>query len=418
MGRPMLKAVLINIVYFTDAIRMEHKLKETRGVHEKPVGRAGVDEAEIRYLDFNYKKAFRLDEVMKLQYEPQDSEDMPRPAGRALGVDGRDLGLSLSDNYDRVLRMAKENWSLEEYEVPHTSIPVYSLKEQEEIGNKPMVLVHEFVVKAPSSDEMWVPKSLGDETSSIHMLIRKAHAVAQRVLGEERYTNEYYSYLEIRQKFVRAGERFRSVGATLPAHFDGWNGGERDALFPELGFHVSSEAGTLLFPEQGFKFKDQLNPLGEWKQCSDYAKEAIDNASYVIEPTQTLMMMDSYALHTEPIEFKQDTLRTFIRIQFTTACWGSTEVGDLHNNSVNPQHAQFIREDPQCRNELYQKRLIARTRMFDGFSLEVRNLMAEYLTLAEMKELMGRIYNKDVNAMSRFVNKVLALADQGLEPIM
>jgi hypothetical protein len=427
MGLQVVKRILISMVCLTDIAEIIMDAARAHiskyGVDEdadvkKPGERSGVNGAEIRFLDFNYKKEFSFDEVMKLHHDPQDVEDMPKPSGRVLGVDGKDLGLSLGDNYDRVLRMAREDWSLEEYEVPRMSIPVYSLKEQDKIGKKPMVLVHEFVVKRPGSDEMWVPKSFGDETSSIHMLIRKAHAAAQKVLGEERYTNEYYSYLEIRQKFVRAGERFRSVGATLPAHFDGWNGGERDALLPEIGFHLSSKEGTLLFPEKGFKFKDQLNPLGEWGQCSDYAKEAIDKGSYVIEPTQTLIMMDSYALHTEPIEFKHDTLRTFIRIQFTTACWGSAEFGDLHNNSVNPKHAQFIREDAQCQNELYKKRLIARTRMFDGFSLEVRNLMAEFLTLEEMTELMGHIYNKDVEAMARFVDKVLALNAQGVQPIM
>jgi hypothetical protein len=231
---------------------------------------------------------------------------------------------------------------------------------------------------------------MGKDAATVHHILTVAHSMMPSLVGAENYTQRYFAFLTIRQRTVGPGENFSFPGV----HYDGWNFGDRAHNNPEVGFHVSKGGGTVIFPTAKFHYDEQQSEEAradphkhEWKKLRTFCDNAKAEGTHSAEEAAQLVLMDPYTAHQEPTEFSKPVLRTFLRLQFTTACYGPYMVGDADN----PKFSEFFKTDKDCKNEKFAKIGLQKTVEMDRFDAKVRSRLLQRLSLADLRKFIADV---------------------------
>lgn len=208
-------------------------------------------------------------------------------------------------------------WNPLYYHIPRKAVLIGTVTAPEEFSNAgpPDINVNNMVVKLPTSDKVYIPSALRQFRSTIQQIIDYEYAINSMV-------RDYYAYITIRQGMVKA----RKTQSHPSLHVDGLQGAKYPKkLLPGQSYFVADGIPTRFFHHH-FDFSGYS--VDEYDYRTLMALQARINQSYLIDHPFGIYLIDPYMVH-QPTAAEQDTLRTFLRLQFTLKEFVKTE--DMDN---------------------------------------------------------------------------------------
>jgi hypothetical protein len=208
-------------------------------------------------------------------------------------------------------------WNPLFYQIPRRAILTGTVINPREFSKAgpPEINVNNMVVKLPGSDKFYIPLVLTQFRNTIQQIIDYEYAINPTA-------KDYYSYVTIRQGWVKAGK----TQSHPSLHVDGLQGAKYpQKLLPGQSYFVADSLPTRFF-NQPFNFS--AYSVDEFDYRTLMALQARLDQSYLIDQPYGIYLLDPYMVH-QPTVAKQDTFRTFLRLQFTQKEFAKTE--DMDN---------------------------------------------------------------------------------------
>jgi hypothetical protein len=196
-------------------------------------------------------------------------------------------------------------WNPVFYQIPRTAILIGTVIDPEDFSKEgpPEINVNNMVVKLPRSDKFYIPPALTQFRNTIQQIIDYEYAINPTA-------KDYYSYVTIRQGWVKAGK----TQSHPSIHVDGLQGAKYpQKLLPGQSYFVADSLPTRFF-NQPFNFS--AYSVDEYDYRTLMALQARLDQSYLMDQPYGIYLLDPYMVH-QPTAAKQDTFRTFLRLQFT-----------------------------------------------------------------------------------------------------
>lgn len=208
-------------------------------------------------------------------------------------------------------------WNEEMFNQVNLPKLLFSLNQEEIINytSQQQIRVLDMPIKFPGTNYR-IPEQLAHLSSLIEKIASHEHLINTKI-------NDYYCYLTLDRRMVKAGTTTRKEGI----HVDGFQGARLGKKLPIDHSYLLYSNSPTIFYNQSFKVEKSWD-----KTCHNYFEGFEEQklpGTQVVYPNNTVLLLDAYTLHEAP-KVAQDTERTFLRLSYTVREFD--RLGNAHNS--------------------------------------------------------------------------------------